>query len=367
MKVCLICVEIFAWGKMGGFGSATRTIARSLKTRGLDVCVVVPRRRDQKEVEVLDNFTVYSYPRHDPFYARTIFKECDADIYHSQEPSFATYLAMRSMPEKKHVVTFQDTRVLSDWLTELTHPSRNKLQVLSNILFEDNPIVRGCVKKADALCAAADLVINKAHKKYKLDRAPRFMPNPVEVPEFVQKSATPTVCFIGRWDRVKRPELFLQLAAKMPDINFIATGSAQDKEVDARIRNKYKHVPNLEMTGFIDQFTSDRLTKILSKSWIMVNTSAKEALPISFEEAAAHRCAIVSSVDPDGFTSRFGKVVDNEDYSAGIRYLLDDDRWRVCGERGYEFVNKHVSLDIVITQHITLYENLLGSNTGTVG
>jgi len=34
MRVCLISVEIFAWGKYGGFGRATRLIGRELAKRG---------------------------------------------------------------------------------------------------------------------------------------------------------------------------------------------------------------------------------------------------------------------------------------------------------------------------------------------
>ena len=52
MRVCLISVEIFAWGKYGGFGRATRLIGRELKKRGLDVTAVVPRREDQRPEEV---------------------------------------------------------------------------------------------------------------------------------------------------------------------------------------------------------------------------------------------------------------------------------------------------------------------------
>ena len=36
MKICLISVEIFAWGKYGGFGRATRIIGRELVKRGPD-------------------------------------------------------------------------------------------------------------------------------------------------------------------------------------------------------------------------------------------------------------------------------------------------------------------------------------------
>ena len=56
MRICLISVEIFAWGKYGGFGRATRTLAREFAKRGHEVFAVVPRRRGQMPAERLDGF-----------------------------------------------------------------------------------------------------------------------------------------------------------------------------------------------------------------------------------------------------------------------------------------------------------------------
>ena len=49
MKICLICVEIFAWGKFGGFGRATRIIGRELVKKGFEVTAIVPLRKGQKK------------------------------------------------------------------------------------------------------------------------------------------------------------------------------------------------------------------------------------------------------------------------------------------------------------------------------
>jgi len=35
MKICLISVEIFGWGKYGGFGRSTRMIGRELNRHGV--------------------------------------------------------------------------------------------------------------------------------------------------------------------------------------------------------------------------------------------------------------------------------------------------------------------------------------------
>ena len=53
MRVCLISVEIFAWGKYGGFGRATRLIGGELAKRGIPVTAVVPRRMAPTKIDVV--------------------------------------------------------------------------------------------------------------------------------------------------------------------------------------------------------------------------------------------------------------------------------------------------------------------------
>jgi glycosyltransferase involved in cell wall biosynthesis len=360
MKVCFICTEIFAWGKTGGFGMVTRTIGRELVKRGVEVFAVVPRRKGQNNIENIDGIRVFGYPIRNPFTSIKLIKSCNADIYHSEEPSLVTILAMKAMPARKHVITFQDTRFLSDWIIEFKHPSRKKWHVLSNIIFEDNFLVRRNVKNADSFHAAAHLLIEKAVRKYRLKTIPTFLPCPIEVPHTISKADRPTVCFIGRWDRVKRPELFLKLAEIFPDVSFIAAGKSQDATRDSSLRKRHSHLTNLELPGFIDQFTSDGISRILERSWILINTSAKEALPVSFVEAAAHKCAIISAIDGDGFASDFGYKVTNDNFSEGLRYLLQFQRWKQCGQRGYEYVRSNFEMNSVMDKHIAIYRSLLG-------
>ena len=41
-----------------------------------------------------------------------------------------------------------------------------------------------------------------------------------------------------------------------PDVEFIAVGQSRDKEYERQLKDKYRHLKNLEMTGFVDQFSS---------------------------------------------------------------------------------------------------------------
>ena len=366
MRICLISVEIFSWGKYGGFGRATRIIGRELVRRGVSVTAVVPRRKGQAPIEDLDGLRVLSFRSRDLLSASRLYSQADADIYHSQEPSMGTYLAMRAMPERKHIVTFRDPRDTEDWRTELRLPSVSPAQVIANWIYEDNWLVSGAVHRADALFAAAQMIVPKAKAKYHLSSDPEFLPTPVVVPEQIEKASTPTVCFVSRWDKRKRPEIFFELAKSFPEVRFLAAGQSRNREWDEHLRNKYADVPNLEMLGFIDQFKSDELNRILDQSWILVNTAAREGLPNAFIEAAAHGCAILSAVDPDNFASRFGHLVSNDNFVEGLAALLANDTWCKMAASGYAYVKEVFSLGKAIDRHLTIYEQLTSKNTKTI-
>jgi glycosyltransferase involved in cell wall biosynthesis len=362
MRVCLSCVEFFAWGKYGGFGRATRKVGRELVKRGVEVFAVVPRQRGQRAVEKLDGIIVLSFPKYRPWEAAVLYKEVNADIYHASEPSLSTYIAMKTMPDRKHIINFQDARNLFDWKKEFERPALNKLQVLSNFIYEHNFFVSIAIRKAHGVYAQAESQIPKIKSMYRLKT---ILPlhNPVDIPTGdINKSPIPTVGWLNRWDRVKRPELFLELAGKLPKVKFIAAGNSKHKKWDAFLRKKYGQFPNLELIGFVDQFSNPELhSRILEESWIMVNTSTKEALPNNnFLEAAAHKCAILAGLDyRDGFATSFGYCALNQDFETGLRWLLENDRWKELGEKGYAHVKEEYRTDLVIDQHLHVYESTL--------
>jgi glycosyltransferase involved in cell wall biosynthesis len=364
VKVCLICVEIFAWGKYGGFGSSTRLLGRELRRRGVTVCAVVPRRGGQPPVEHLDGIEVLSFPAHAPWTARALFRRCNADLYHSQHPSYSTRLAMDAMPARKHLITFRDPHTLGDWLTELRHPSISRVRTLLAFVNE-NLGVGGAVKRADGIFCCTREIEAKVRQLYRHPFALGLLPSPIAIPErTLEKSPEPTVCFVGRWDRRKRPELFFETAARRPDVRFIAVGRAQDSAWDAHLRRRYGALPNVEMTGFLDPFASGALSAVLERSWILMNTSYREGLPTTFLEALAHRCAILSAVNPDGVTERFGVRVTGDDFAAGLGRLLERDAWREKGERGHRYVKDNHDVAKAIDRHLTVYAERLAPSVG---
>jgi glycosyltransferase involved in cell wall biosynthesis len=359
VRICLISVEIFAWGKYGGFGRATRLIGRELVKRGLEVFAVVPKRAGQRTFENLDGIKVFGFKPGNPISAIRFFEKADADIYHSCEPSFGTYLAMKTMPLKKHIVTCRDPRDFNDWMMEFKKPSLNKIQVIFNYIYENNFFVRNSIKRMDGVFTTAKYLIPKVTKMYSLENFPEFLPTPVEMPNNIEKAKTPTVCYVARFDRRKRPEIFLQMARRFPQVTFIAVGKSRNEKWDLHLRRTYANIPNLNLVGFVDQFSTNLLSEIYQKSWILINTATREGLANTFIEAAANKCAILSAVDPDEFSSKFGYWAQKDDFDRGLEYLLHQNNWKEKGERGHEYIRKNFELSKAIDLHIQEYRRTL--------
>jgi len=353
LSVCLVSTEFFGWGRYGGIGKITRDIGAGLVEKGVEVTVVVPKGEGQGAVEEMEGIRVHGFPLYSYPWTRPVYRQCDADVYHSQEPSWGSIVATKAMPSRRHMVTCQNPKSKGDWdRVNRFYPLRRRA---FNWFFGER--LKETVRSMDGVYSQAKYIRPKVREIYRLEEEPIFLPNPVEIPEGRQRKADePTVCFLGRFDGEKRPELFFDLAGSFPEVEFVALGASHDRARDAHLREQYQGIRNLVMPGFVG---GPGKLKALERSWILVNTSVSECLPVSFLEAAAHGCAILSFVDPDGFSSRFGFHATEGWLKAGLRWLLEEDRWRELGERGRSYVSEVHGREKVMDLHIEAYRALL--------
>lgn len=366
LHVCLICIEFFGDSIFGGFGRAVRFIGRELAERGVRVSVVIPRRSDDlPDRYEVDGMSVMQYDPKRPWQGIAALKECDADVYHSQDTSITSFLAQLAKPSAAHVITFRDPMDSKDWSIETEYAGMSRFGWAQYRWFIFNPLVALAIRRADSLRTAARFLEEKCARLYRLPTRPEFLASPVHVPESVQKAATPTVCYVGRWEGRKRIDLFFELARQCPEVHFIAVGGARDAGLDRALRDRYGGIPNVEMTGVLDQFETGELSDVMGRSWILVNTSLREGLPTTFIEAAAHRCAILSFSDPDRFASRFGRVAREGCMKESLLELLENDRWKSLGEAAFRTVDEDFSVENAISAHLALYRRLAAGDEST--
>jgi glycosyltransferase involved in cell wall biosynthesis len=226
-----------------------------------------------------------------------------------------------------------------------------------------NRIVFGkAYRSADLILSQARFYMDKLKRLYGVDpNKIIYLPNPVHpIPNesSIIKSGEPLICYLGRMDPQKRYWLFLELAKQFPQYKFIAMGKPNILYEDKyrEIASRYSGLSNLEITGFVSEEEKQR---ILDKCWILVLPSIREGLPIAMLEALTHKCALLSSVNPDGLTERFGYWASRDDFTEGLKWLLESDRWRVLGEESYRYVSENHRLDKIVDQLINHIEELM--------
>ncbi|MEX5218172.1 MAG: glycosyltransferase family 4 protein [Nitrospiraceae bacterium] len=361
-SICILTSQYFDWGIYGGFGSMSRKLAESLAKAGHRVSVIVPGRRGQRPMETIEGVEIRSFSPRNVLDACRLIRQSSADLFHSQDPTILTYLAERLHPRRTHLVTSRDPRDLADWWIEFRYatPARRLLTPF-NYLTEAGLFVRQAVRKADAVFCPAHFLKEKVKRLYGLKTLPNLLPNLIDVPAALPtKSDRPTLTFVARWDKRKRPWLFLDLAGMFPEYRFVAVGqgsASAEMGFDAALRRRYRDVPNLEMPGLINRFREpDRMHRLLSDTWVFVSTAVREGLPLTFLEAAAYGCPIISSVDPDQFATKFGQQVHNDDYAEAIRTLLAEAPFEK-GRAAYEYVRGTYETSRALRAHVEAYES----------
>jgi len=366
MKVLLIADEFFSWGIYGGFGAFTRKLGKELIKRGVEVEVIVQKiselQKEVGEIEIIDGVSVKTLPRSKPqkIWNRKIYLT-DANIIHSQCGLFDAYLSFKHNRNAKKIVTIQDLRTKKE-NKKLNYFEKTSGYPLYKRLWKR--YVESCfvkaMKNADIIAYHVNLLIPKIKAVYGVE-ANTFLPNFVDVSNRNFKKANePTVVWLGRLDPIKQPEKCFELAKDVNHVQFYVLGASHNiyggKQRDRMFKRHYQNVKNLHFLGFQSGEVKE---EILGKAWILINTSVYECLPVSFLEALGHKCALLSTQNPDNYTSKFGVWSMHACLKHSLDLLLKDDYWRTCGKKGYEYVKKVHSTEKGVDTHLHLYRSLL--------
>jgi len=132
--------------------------------------------------------------------------------------------------------------------------------------------------------------------------------------------------WVARCHQVKRPDLFLDLAERLPEARCRMICSPQDPVLWEATRARACQMPGVE---FLDGVPYREIQKHFDSAKVFVNTSSDEGVPNTFLHSGLGGTAIASlSADPDGMLQRFGAGFsaggDFDHLVQGIQKLLGD-------------------------------------------
>lgn len=187
------------------------------------------------------------------------------------------------------------------------------------------------------------------------------IPNGYTLPaadEIVPPDDRNAVLWVGSLDPdQKRPDRFLKLAQRLPEVHFRMVGWSDDTRYRAGIERRAKDLPNVSFEGFVPP---DQIDRYYRYAVALVNTSAYEGFPNTFLEAWRYGVPVVSlEYSLDGVLTDEGVG-----YHAGTMDNLErtiaelwNDREQVAdtGQRGREYVQTHYTMDAIYEKYADVF------------
>lgn len=190
------------------------------------------------------------------------------------------------------------------------------------------------------------------------------IPSCYELPANASPGAGDCVLWVSsiRERDYKRPELFLEMARRLPQRRFVMIGGAGGATHSGfeRIRNAAAAIPNVEFTGFLPLA---RVETYFDRARVLVNTSLHEGMPNTFLQAWARGVPTVAFIDT-GARLRgepiYPVVARMEAAAAEVERLFTDAaHWQRASKRCREYFGSTHSTSTALAHYQGLLSELL--------
>lgn len=174
------------------------------------------------------------------------------------------------------------------------------------------------------------------------------------------RNSNGTVLWVSALRKAKRPELFLEMARRLPDLHFRMVGGAATEAggeaLFARIKQEAASIPNLEFTGFVP---FSEIHTHFKAARVFVNTSDYEGFPNTFLQSWSLGIPTVSFCDT-GSTVNGQRVVSvvtdlDEMTRTTERLMRDDAYWDEVSGRVRECYGKCHTPEAAMTAYERLF------------
>ncbi len=370
MKVCIVSLNIVPFfvrtpeSKFGGAETQAGFLARAFESAGADVVLVVANKKESDRLPYRSENAFVSeqglpglrfvYPRmHGVLEA---MQRANADVYYQRNAGAVTGIA--SWYCQRH------NRVFVYGAGSDTDFSMREVIMSGTSSWRDRFLYMYGLRRADGVVVQNEQQAQACRES--IQREARVIPNGIAVGngDAPVLRRTGPVTWIGALRAVKQPAMFLDLARRLPELRFLMVGGPVDSEPEhaARVRYEARDIPNLTLTGRV---APEEVSRILSESSVLVNTSRFEGFPNAFLEAWTAGVPIVSLVDVDDVLSRerVGVVCDSVESLAGAlaRLTADPEQLIAMGERARELVRRRYSPEVLGPKYLEYFDELLAA------
>lgn len=293
--------------RLGGAEVQQKFIARAFVERGYDVHVA-SLDFGQREGQVVDDITHhvlfneqagirglrFFHPRMTGILGA--LGRADADVYYQRNAAMITGLVAFHAKRNGRGMIYAGA---AD--TDFT-PGRERLHNA-----RDRQMFQWGLKQANAWVVQNQHQVETALQHY--GRTPVLIPSFYVPPNTLDASTGPEVLWCSMMRQIKRPELFIELAKRLPHLTFRMVGGALANDDGRRQFEKAKEmaasVPNLIFEGFQPYEAADAL---FNRASVFVNTAVDEGFPNTYLQAWARKIPTVAFWNSRSFFN--GRAVD---------------------------------------------------------
>jgi glycosyltransferase involved in cell wall biosynthesis len=218
----------------------------------------------------------------------------------------------------------------------------------------DRWLYRRGLERVDAIVAQNEAQRETCLAHYR--RHALVIPSCYEPPARRAAAAAHEVLWVGTMRAGKRPELFLELAKRLPRRRFVMVGGPERREatVYERVRRAAAALPNVELTGFLPL---ERVEERFDAARLLVNTSDYEGMPNTFLQAWARGVPTLGSVDV-GTPVHLQFAGIDEGAREIERLLTDPQAWSAASRRCLEHYRRAHSGDVTLERYRRLFSGL---------
>lgn len=168
------------------------------------------------------------------------------------------------------------------------------------------------------------------------------------------------VLWVGRSEKWKRPDVFLNLAKKNSSLKFIMIcQESKDKDYYLKIEKKAHKIKNLEFISFVP---FNKIDKYFKNAKIFINTSTQEGFPNTYIQAMKNKTPILAlNVNPNNIINQhnLGLCANNSLYKLN-KYLnllySDNHSYNYYSKNVFNYVEKNHDIKKI---SLELYEEIV--------